>query len=191
MRQEFWVCVIISLYCLIVTIFGLYPEFTFARQPTKIPTVKAASIVRFMEQAGAPDPNNVLRLVNKERVSLGNSALIADYKLGKLAADRAADMVSYQYYAHKNPDGKYYYDFFADQDISVDYSCENLDIVFVADSTKFIAEWLSSSKGHRECMLDKNLVYAGYAVTQMTRLDNNGKEATAYLAVAIHTTEIR
>jgi uncharacterized protein YkwD len=103
----------------------------------------------------------------------------------------AKDMAARQYYAHKNPDGHYYYDLFPDQGINVDYSCENLDVVFVPDITQFIDQWMASTHGHRECLTKPDLTQAGYAVTNMMFVEYGGQQVPAYLVVAIHSTALK
>jgi uncharacterized protein YkwD len=116
---------------------------------------------------------------------------VPNQKLGELAAMRASDMVSRQYYAHKNPDGKYYYDYFSAKDISTDYSCENLDLVIAPSPEIAVNEWLASTKGHRDCLVRADLTQAGYATSKLTILDHLGGQTTAYVVVAIHSTEVK
>lgn len=191
MKREFWVCSAIFLYCL----FAAYITFGLLRTPETTSYAQASEITppvntHFATTLDTPDPNQVFELVNKERVVEGSPALRADEKLGKLAAARAADMAKRQYYAHKNPDGKYYYDFFSAYGLASDYSCENLDLVFTPSNETFINEWLASTKGHRNCMINPSLTEAGYATTKLTLVDYDGKPTMAYLVVAIHTTPL-
>ena len=134
----------------------------------------------------APDPNETLRLVNQERQLAGLPALAADEKLGAVAKARAHDMAKRQYYAHKNPDGKYYFDLFDKYGIDAGYNCENLDLVFVPSQDVVIDQWMASLKGHRGCMMHPHVQSAGYATTRLTLVDYQGNETTAYLVVAIH-----
>lgn len=182
---------VIFAYCMVVGLFTLRPQLIMA-DPEVAPAQKqVVQDVQFKLIPESPDPNQVFELVNKQRLSEGSPALVANEKLGAVAAARAADMAKRQYYAHKNPDGKYYYDLFPGNGVTADYSCENLDITFVPDISQFIDQWLASTKGHRNCMINPDLKVAGYAVTKMMLLQYGGKETPAYLVVAVHATDLK
>lgn len=191
MKRDAVICSLILLYCLAVGLFMLKPNFILAKPALEKGRVKSVSTVSFSAARDVPDPNQIFALANKERVSRGVDALVANEKLGDIAADRAADMVKRKYYAHKDPDGAYYYDLFPSYNISAKYSCENLDLIFIPDSRTVVTDWLTSNKGHRECMLNRSLTQAGYAAMEMTYINYNGQEIPAYLVVAIHTAELR
>lgn len=192
MRRDYLVCSVILAYCLFAVYF-LYTAFVpiTASSYIKTPEVLASSDVKFAALPDAPDPNQVFELANKTRADQGSNPLIADEKLGKVAAARASDMVQRQYYAHKSPDGKYYYDLFPEHGINSEYNCENLDLVFVPRIEMFIDEWMTSTKGHRDCLINPKLTAAGYAATKLMLIDYFGKETAAYLVVAIHTTDLK
>lgn len=179
----------VLLYCVLTTGVVVGAAEAPAQNAYSQPLV-ASPPVHFAFSPDTPDPNIVLLLANQTRQAHGSSALVANAKLGELAAARAADMAKRQYFAHKNPDGKYYYDLFADYAIQSDYSCENLDLVSVTDSSQFIQEWLNSTK-HRDCMLNPNVTQAGYAVSKFSMVDYNGVVTQAYVVVGIHSTTLR
>lgn len=129
--------------------------------------------------------DEVLRLVNSERRANNLKELKEDTRLSLIAQQRADDMAARQYYAHQNPDGRYYYDLFPTQNIKADYSCENLDVEFTVDETVYIGDWLDS-KDHRDCMLNKEVTSAGYAVVRFSK----PHEPEIYIVVAIHTSSI-
>lgn len=191
MRRDGIICGVIFAYCLAVAVYAFHPAHLLAdtAQVSAQPVVTAP--VRFDVLSESPDPNQILELVNKERVFEGSPAMNANATLGKIAAERAADMAKRQYYAHRNPEGKIFSDYFAENGIKTDYSCENLDAVFVPDINTFIHEWMASTKGHHECMMNPNFKDAGYAATKMTLVDYQGKPTPMYLVVAIHTTELK
>lgn len=140
----------------------------------------------FPVRDGAPDPNETLKLVNEERKAFSLPELAADERLGAVAMARAKDMASRQYYAHRDPDGRYYFDYFKEFGITTGFNCENLDLVFVPSEELVINEWKASLKGHRGCMMHPDVVEAGYATTKLTLIDFYGGQTTAYLVVAIH-----
>lgn len=140
----------------------------------------------FPAPAGAPDPNETLKLVNEERSTFGLPELSADEGLGAVARARAKDMATRQYYAHRDPDGRYYFDYFKEFGITTGFNCENLDLVFVPSEELVINEWKASLKGHRGCMMRPDVSKAGYATTKITLVDFEGRQTAAYLVVAIH-----
>lgn len=150
------------------------------------PGVNSPVAVKFSTPIDAPDPNETFRLVNETRVNNSSPVLEADSRLGEIAKQRAEDMATRQYYSHKNPDGKYYYDFFEQNNLKPEYNCENLDLVFVPNQELVINEWMTSLNGHRACLLSANVTHAGYATTKLTLVNLDGSLTTAYLVVAIH-----
>ncbi len=94
-------------------------------------------------------------------------------------------MVARNYYAHKNPDGYMFFELLEQQNYQTGFACENLDLSFIADPNQYVVDWKNSSHGHKECMLDKRLTDAGYAVVSFDPTDSvNGMNE--YLIVAIH-----
>lgn len=181
--RKFWVFYGVLPFLLLTVLFASgFAGHTAAAPGQLVP----AKLVQFDIPSDAPDPNETLRLVNAERAAHGLETLRAHEQLGEVAKARAADMASRHYYAHKNPDGQYYYDLFDQYGIETGYNCENLDLVFVPSEEQVISEWMASLKGHRECMMHTKTTYAGYATTKLTLIDFEGKETTAYLVVAIH-----
>lgn len=157
------------------------------------PAVKSAVVqenIVFESTTTVPDPNNIFKLVNDARSASRKQPLTPNKALGAIAAARAADMSNRKYYAHKSPDGTYYYDLLNASELKPQYSCENLNLVFVPDNTKIINDWLNSRAGHRECMLNDNIKQAGYASAEVAFIDATGSVTTAYVVVAVHTTEI-
>jgi hypothetical protein len=149
-------------------------------------SVRTEKFVYFDIPADAPDPNKTLSLVNQQRELFGVPPLTPDERLGEVAKARANDMVKRQYYAHKSPDGKYYYDYFDSYGVVDSYSCENLDLVFVPSQESVINEWMASLRGHRGCLVNAKTTHAGYAAAKLTLVDFYGEHTEAYLIVAIH-----
>lgn len=146
--------------------------------------------VVFAAPAGVPDPNAIFNLVNEQRRNAGLPLLVADTSLAKLASDRAADMSTRRYYAHKNPDGQYFYDFLKPSENKSKYACENLDLEFTTNVGTYVNDWLNSTSGHRECMLNKTIRSAGYAAAPFETVDGNGVHTTSYVVVAIHSASL-
>lgn len=197
MKRDGLILGLIVAYCLVIVGFTLRPQILFGETTDEAITEQAATMVasvdtnvQFEVLPDSPDPNEVFKLVNQERVVEGQKPLIANAKLGEVAMARAKDMAARQYYAHKSPDGKYYYDLFPDYDVKTDYSCENLDIVFVPSAEEFIKEWVGST-AHHACLVNPVTTEAGFAVTKMMLLEYGGQEVPAYLVVGIHATSLK
>lgn len=153
---------------------------------------KPAVFVQDPTQTNTPYDNNldasrILELVNETRESHGLNPLNEDTRLTQIAYARAEDMSKNDYYAHRSPTtGKYYYDLFPSWNIKADYSCENLDVEFTVDESQYVKDWYQSTKGHKECMLNKNVTSAGYAAIPF----GDQRTSTIYIVVAIHTTSL-
>lgn len=182
MTLRFWAGTILFtvLWSLVLTLTPL--------QSRSAPQVKGAQtpVATFKHSEGTPNPNEILRIINQVRINSGLQPLVGDEQLQDIAATRVKDMVSRQYYAHQNPDGKYYYDIFKDQNIPTDNSCENLDINFTVEALPYVKDWLNSNSGHRECLLNPNVTSAGYAVAKLSDVMNGNKQSEAFMVVAIH-----
>lgn len=132
------------------------------------------------------DENELLRLVNAERKKHGLRELKEDTRLTKVAQERLDDMVKNQYYAHISPNGMFFYDLMKNHMLHADYACENLNLEFTTDESVYIQSWHTSTKGHRECMLQSDATAAGYAVGEY----GETPETKIYIAVAIHATPV-
>lgn len=153
-------------------------------QTTPSSAVLSSSTIRFQQPEDAPDLNAIFAEANSYRVQKGLKPLRPNLELAKVANERAQDMASRNYYAHKNPEGQYYYDRLPGVGFdNKNFSCENLDLQFTVATDRYINDWLGSQKGHRECMLDSRLTDVGYAVAASQQLAGN---QTAYIVVAIH-----
>lgn len=146
----------------------------------------AATTERFVFDVGKIDLNQLLADVNSKRSIFGNNSLKASRKLSDIASLRARDLVNREYYSHISPDGLYYYDLLREAGVRTGYSCENLDIVFGADGTRVLADWLTSNSGHKECVLDPRINSAGYAVESMGKVSHGSETIESFMVVAIH-----
>lgn len=186
MYKRFGVAVLLAVFVNLTMPARIWSE----AHATANATNQTLSRVVFEVAPGEPNPNEVLGLVNIARTTVHVPPLRPNLTLGAIAAMRAADMAKRQYYAHRNPEGHYFYDLFPTYQINPSYSCENLDLAFVSDNQGFINEWLDSTTGHRECLLNDQLIEAGYATAKLSIIDINGNATTAYIVVAIHTTNL-
>lgn len=133
------------------------------------------------------DAQKIFELVNQARVEGGLNELRSDPILTKVAEKRAIDMVENQYYAHKNPEGLYFYDILDQEGYSVGFSCENLNIDFTTSEVRYINSWLASTKGHKECLLNSKVDSGGYAVGLFSDPSDGHTISKTYVIVGIHT----
>jgi uncharacterized protein YkwD len=115
--------------------------------------------------------------------------LVPDKNLTLVAQDRAEDMSRFDYYSHRSPSGLYYYDLLNARGLSSIYSCENLDLNFSIHPEVYFMDWLSSTKGHRDCMLHRDTTRIGVAVVKM-KTPNASTHNQTYTVVAIHAAPI-
>ncbi len=104
-------------------------------------------------------------LVNSERTKASLTALSSNPQLDISAKAKCDEMVSDNYYAHKNPvTGKSGTDFIKDQRIrGAIYYSENLNDGFVTRNSEFVDSWMNSPS-HRAAILDPKYSQVGYAV---------------------------
>jgi uncharacterized protein YkwD len=98
-------------------------------------------------------------------------------------------MVNRQYYAHKNPDGKIFFDLMAEGGYATQYACENLSLEPSKQESASYDSWLTSTHGHKECMLRTEVTRAGYASRKMYDIPTSKGMTAYYLVVAIHATD--
>ena len=190
MKRNGVTCLAIVAYCMLASFTMFKPSASAAQKSTLTVNRKTVSDTQFASQPNLINPNKVFSLVNSERASFGSSNLQANVKLAQIASVRAKDLVTRKYYAHKNPDGKYFYDLFSQYGFSSEHSCENLDMVFSNDPGKVVSDWMASTHGHRECLINNSITEAGYAVAKLTDVHYGSTTTTAYVVVAIHSTDI-
>ena len=118
---------------------------------------------------GPPDAQEILELVNKERTKVGVAPLKLDERLNASAQEKADDMQNRDYYDHKSPDGIEGYSLvFKHMPNKCRYASENLANILIPDSNSRnpISTWMSSTKGHREAILDKDYDLVGFGVSK-------------------------
>jgi len=134
--------------------------------------------------ADAPDVNDLLREINQQRHMNNLPDVTLDPEISLVADTRAKDMVTHQYYAHQNLQGLFYYDLLSKSGIPSTFSCENLDIGASLQTMSYVQDWLQSTQGHKECMLNKRVSKIGLAATKFSEAQN-GLTTSSYLVVAI------
>lgn len=104
---------------------------------------------------------DMLRLVNKERLKNGISPLTEDENLRELARTYSEDMFSRGYFSHYNLENQSPFDRMDEANISYGYAGENLAL---APSTELAMQGLMNSPGHRANILNANFAKIGIGV---------------------------
>lgn len=185
-HMSFWIFHSLLLFgavLALVTLLRVGSEQTFAGalQQASVLADTTHTFSRF--DGSAPDPNDIFDEVNRVRAEAGVEPLLANQELETIAQERARDMLENDYYAHANPlDGQVFSDLLQRDAVAYQSACENLNMAFYAQPRALTQDWLRSTAGHRECLLDPAMSQAGYTVVKVP-IDNG---RYAYVAVAIH-----
>jgi hypothetical membrane protein len=121
---------------------------------------------------GPPDAQEMLELVNEERAKVGAAPLKLDERLNASAQEKADDMQNRGYYGHVSPEGTRGTLFvFKHMPSKCRYAGENLAEVSTTDSrfgsSRFtIDNWMHSTKGHREAILDAKYSLVGFGISK-------------------------
>lgn len=147
----------VVIYAVVALVFSLN---TFATHPTQ---VKGAALDNPVATGNA-----LVDEINRVRFENGVSAISIDESLNQIASSRTNDMVSNSYYAHQSPNGTYFSDLMKQNGISYEFACENLDLAFSGAESTYVADWMASSKGHRECLLSEKVTKVGVSTGSMS-----------------------
>ncbi len=107
-------------------------------------------------------PEEIVRLTNIERKSQGLSEVRLDTKLSAAAAQKAADMIARDYWAHVSTVGTQPWYFVNNSGYAYKYAGENLARDF-ADPDTVVKAWMNSPT-HRENLLSSRYQDVGVAV---------------------------
>ena len=107
-------------------------------------------------------PEEILRLTNMERKSKGLPEVRLDTNLSAAAAQKAADMVAHDYWAHVSPQGTQPWYFVTNNGYAYKYAGENLARDF-ADPESVVKAWMNSPT-HRENLLSSRYQDIGISV---------------------------
>lgn len=112
--------------------------------------------------ASSISPQEVVKLTNIERISQGLPEVHLDPKLSAAAAQKAADMVAHDYWAHVSPQGTQPWYFVTNNGYAYKYAGENLARDF-SDPESVVKAWMNSPT-HRENLLSSRYQDIGIAV---------------------------
>ncbi len=190
-----WLYFIVFLFTFIIFVNYISTAYAFNSKSVNTsvspPTTtnKAQVLGMFAEPTVAsstiPSVDDVFDKVNAQREKNGLDPLVKNSVLTEVALERARDMNTNNYYAHEDKNGLFFYDLIEQKNYPTGFACENLDMSFSASTSSYVADWMISRNGHRECVLDSKITDAGYALVAYGDSDNPLNEK-AYLVVAIH-----
>lgn len=128
-------------------------------------------------------PAEIIRLTNVQRAANGAGEVHLDPVLSAAAAQKAADMIAKDYWAHVSPTGTQPWFFITESGYQYRYAGENLARDFTGPDT-VVQAWMDSPS-HRENLLNSRYQDIGVAVVDGTL---GGKETT--LVVQIFGTKL-
>jgi len=129
------------------------------------PVAPVASTQTVQPEQKPPTVDELLRLVNAERVKVGVAPLVIDERLNQSAQYKAQDMIDRNYYAHKDPDtglnnGLAYAK-------TIGAPCQiwiSENIVMNSHSSLFaVSEW-KNSPPHYKAMIDPRYESTGFGI---------------------------
>jgi hypothetical protein len=133
----------------------------------------SSAIPQILGYAAQISPTEIIRLTNIERQSTGLNPVLEDPLLNKAAAQKAADMISRDYWAHVSPAGTQPWAFISAAGYSYRYAGENLARDF-SDPGAVVSAWMNSPT-HRENLMSARYENIGVAVVDGTL---GGRETT-------------
>jgi uncharacterized protein YkwD len=112
---------------------------------------------------------SIFKTINLQRTNKGLKPLNADPGLGLVAGAYAGDMLSGDFFGHFAPDGRDLQARLEEanvlefQEVAENLWTAETEIEWVYQETvrRAVLDWLNSKEGHREAILDPNLIFAG------------------------------
>jgi uncharacterized protein YkwD len=156
------------------------------------PTANATKVLGVRATVNSDTPSSMFAakitdLINSKRQAHDKNLLAYNQNLEKVAQLRANSMLHSNYYAHKDPSGKYYYDYFDSTVIKNGFSCENLNMEFTTTPEVHSNDWMHSAS-HRECLLNSSVTAVGIAMVQLPAEHPISPGVPTYIVVAILAT---
>lgn len=139
---------------------------TAVKTTTKAPSTTTTRVTTTLSEADIIE-NEVLRLVNIERASEGVAPLTMDSSLCKAADVRVKEIG--KSFSHTRPDGTKVFDLLKYK-MGIKYNCaaENL-AQYQKTAEQVVTDWLGSTSGHRENILNPNFTKIGIAFDPETK----------------------
>lgn len=187
LRKRFWFVASTALAVTMLLVNIVTPSRATQTQPAVSYVLsETTQLGQYYNQADAPNVNIISSLVNIERAGHGLKPLVKDSVLTMVAQQRAHDMATRGYYAHKNPDGRYFYDQLDQQGYTYLFGCENLGLEFDILPSTYINAWMNSVGGHKDCLLNPVISRAGYAAIKLPSTGSTTISDPAYIVVAVY-----
>jgi len=137
-----------------------------AVEPTQVqPHIEAPKVETAQENTNmlTPNENQMLQMVNAERVKKGLNPLKLDMEITKVARLKSQDMIDNNYFSHNSPTYGSPFDMMQKYGIKYIYAGENLS---GNSSIQGAHESLMNSQGHRENILNSNFTHIGIGVKE-------------------------
>ncbi len=135
--------------------FGVSTTYT----PSKtVPAVAGATTLKSSELQLSEAQRVLVSEINRARADAGLQAVLVADDLQNAAGNRLHEMIRDTYYAHVSPDGRSYRDYLNER---YQFSCENLNMSFDIRASNTVQDWLESTAGHKECLLNANVTQIG------------------------------
>ncbi len=128
--------------------------------------LQSSNLASSPTQLGAVLPAVVVDLTNQERSADNLSTLTPNARLTEAAQDVANDMVTQEYFAHVNPEGKTPWDWLDQVGYQYQYAGQNLAVNF-EDSQQLMTAWMNSPE-HKANILRDNFTQIGVALATGT-----------------------
>jgi uncharacterized protein YkwD len=128
--------------------------------------LQSSNLTSSPTQLGAVLPAVVTDLTNQQRAADNLSTLTPNALLTEAAQDVANDMVTQEYFAHVNPEGKTPWDWLDQVGYQYQYAGQNLAVNF-DDSQQLMTAWMNSPE-HKANILGDNFAQIGVALATGT-----------------------
>ncbi|MGI6776908.1 MAG: SafA/ExsA family spore coat assembly protein [Acetivibrionales bacterium] len=133
------------------------PNLIYPGQKLNIPTIDN---VKALE-------NQVIEIVNAERVKRGLQPLTQNWELSRVARYKSADMAKKGYFSHTSP--TYGSPFKMMEDFGIRYTAAGENIAYGARTPKEVMTMWMNSTGHRNNILSQTYNQIGVGVAQNSR----------------------
>ncbi len=155
----------------------------------------ALLLTLFATAAVAAEPSNeitvenVVALMNVQRVTNGLAPLTLEARLSKAAEDRMRDMEDGAWWSHESPEGRSPFVWLAVRAYNYEYAGENLATGFETAGL-LVGSWMESP-GHRANILSANFEECGVAIIDGSTIRPSSGKSIVVMFGRRHTEELR
>lgn len=115
-------------------------------------------------EVGPPDAQELLELVNAERVRVGVAPLVIDERLNQSAQAKADDMAKNNYFDHVDAAGKHGYEYAYEYNAECMTASENIYWGRTTNTTQGALNWWMNSKPHHDAILNSEYTLTGFGI---------------------------